>query len=270
MLGLEGKSSPDIVEQLRTLHAGGIRVHAQIVYCPGVNDDLDATVRDIAPYTQSLAVVPVGLTANANPALRCVDRDSAQRVVRTVQKWQEKMLAARGTRYVFAADELYLKAGVPVPPYDCYEDFSQIENGIGLIAAFRHDFAAAMQRYGQGDVGEASIATGESAYPLISECAAAVEKKFGGKIRVYKIRNDFFGSTVTVAGLIVGRDLIAQLGGKPLGDRLVLPRVMLREFGEVFLDGCTVKKLSQALGVPVQMIASDGESFVKGLIRENA
>lgn len=270
MLGLEGKKAPDIVEQLRRLHAGGIRVHAQIVYCPGVNEDLDSTVRDIAPYTQSLAVVPVGLTANANPALKSVDSESAQRVVRTVRQWQEKMFAERGTRYIFAADELYVKAGIDVPPYDYYEDFSQIENGIGLIAAFRHDFAVALQRYTVGNVGEVSIATGESAYPLISECAAVVEQKFGGKIRVYKIRNDFFGTSVTVAGLIVGRDIIAQLSGKPLGERLVLPRVMLRELGDVFLDGCTVEKLSQALGVPVQMILSDGESFVKGLIQENA
>ena len=119
-------------------------------------------------------------------------------------------------------------------------------------------------------MGDVSIATGESAYPLISECAEKMMRKFGGNIRVYKIRNDFFGDSVTVAGLVVGRDIIAQLKDKPLGTRLVLPRIMLRELGDVFLDGTTVPALSNALGVKIQIIQPDGESFVGGLIGVNA
>lgn len=267
MLGIEGQSNvPDLMDQLRRLHEGGICVHGQVVYCPGVNDDVDETIRDVSPYTQSLAIVPVGLTRDANPALRRVDKESAARVLDVVEKWQKKLLAERGTRYVFAADELYLKAGRECPPYETYEDFAQIENGIGLVAAFRHDFADAMARYEKGNVGEASVVTGVSAYPLIRECAAAVERKFGGRIYVYEVPNDFFGESVTVAGLLVGKDIANYLHGKPLGSRLLLPRVMLREGGDVFLDGCTPKKLSDELGVRVQPIASDGESFVKELI----
>lgn len=269
MLGTCGQRTPipDITEQLRKLYAGGIAVHAQIVYCPGVNEDIDATIAAISPYTKSLAIVPVGLTKDCNPQLKRVDRDSAARVIDTVEKWQQKLLTERGTRYVFAADELYLKACRPIPPYEAYEDFDQIENGIGLCAAFLHDFRFAMEQYAQGFVGEASIATGVSAYPLIRECADEIERKFGGKIHVYAIVNDFFGHSVTVAGLVVGRDLFAQLQDKQLGTRLILPRVMLREFGEnVFLDGMTVRELSERLRVPIQIIQSDGESFVRGLI----
>lgn len=261
------RETPSILSRLEKLSRGGIKIHAQIVYCPGINDDVDSTIRDIEPYTQSLAVVPVGLTRNCNPELKKVDSASADAVLSVVEKWQKELLVRRGTRFVFAADELYLAAGKELPSFEDYEDFAQIENGIGLIAAFKHEFDAAMESYENGDVGELSIATGESAAPLITECALKVQKKFGGKINVYKIRNDFFGSTVTVAGLVVGRDIFNQLSGKPLGSRLVLPKVMLREFGDVFLDGTTVSELSEKLGVKVQIIQPDGESFVKALIR---
>lgn len=266
VLGVEKRKIPDINEQLEKLHTAGITVHAQIVYCQGVNDDLDETIKDISPFTASLAVVPVGLTRNCNPLLKKVDKEGARKVIRTVEKWQEKFLAERGTRYVFAADEFYLAAEYDVPPYETYEDFYQIENGIGLIAAFKYEFEQALSDYKTGNIGNVSIATGESAYPLISECAAIVHNKFGGNINVYKISNDFFGNTVTVAGLVVGKDLINQLQGKVLGDRLLLPKIMLKEFGDVFLDGSTVTSVSRALGVNVQMIDPDGRSFVKALI----
>lgn len=266
LLGVENQNIPFIMDQLIKLYDGGIKIHAQIVYCPGINDDIDSTIADISPYTESLAIVPVGLTRDCNPALKRVDRASAENVINTVEKWQKKLLSERGTRFVFAADEFYVKAEREVPPYETYEDFSQIENGIGLIAAFKHDFNAAMERYDSGTVGETSIATGESAYPLISECAALVEAKFGGKIHVYKIRNDFFGDSVTVAGLVVGRDLLNQLSGKPLGDRLVLPRVMLKEFCDVFLDGNSINEVSEKLNVKIQILQPDGDSFVRGLI----
>jgi NifB/MoaA-like Fe-S oxidoreductase len=195
-----------------------------------------------------------------------VDKASAQKVIAVVEKWQKKLLAERGTRYVFAADELYLKAEKEIPPYEAYEDFSQIENGIGLIAAFKHDFEFALDKYDGESAGEISIATGESAYPLICECAKKTQEKLGGKIRVYKIRNDFFGESVTVAGLIVGRDIAAQLKGKPLGHALILPRVMLRETCDVFLDGMTLSELERELGVKIKVIQPDGESFVKEII----
>lgn len=268
LLGTCGQKTPipDIKAQLKKLHGGGIKIHAQIVYCPTFNDDLDETITDIYPYTQSLAVVPVGLTRNCNPLIKKVDKASAQKVIAVVEKWQKKLLAERGTRYVFAADELYLKAEKEIPPYEAYEDFSQIENGIGLIAAFKHDFEFALDKCDSESAGEISIATGESAYPLICECAKKTQEKLGGKIRVYKIRNDFFGESVTVAGLIVGRDIAAQLKGKPLGHALILPRVMLRETCDVFLDGMTLSELERELGVKIKVIQPDGESFVKEII----
>ncbi len=268
LLGTDGQKTaiPDIMSQLIKLHGGGIKIHAQIVYCPGFNDDLDKTVADISPYTESLAVVPVGLTRNCNPIINKVDKKSAEKVIEVVTKWQNKLLSKRGTRYVFAADEFYLKAERDIPPYGDYEDFWQIENGIGLVAAFRHEFDRALNLYKEGYVGEASIATGESAYPIISECAKRLTEKFGGTLNVYKITNRFFGDSVTVAGLIVGKDLSEQLAGKPLGNRLILPRIMLREFGDVFLDGYTVERLGRELKIKIQIIQPDGESFVREII----
>ena len=267
LLGIEPPQEiPDILEQLRTLHAGGIQVHAQAVLCAGLNDDIDDLIAKIEPYTASLALVPVGLTKGHNPALRPLTKDEAARILGQTEAWQQKLLSKRGTRYVFAADELYLRAGLPVPPYEAYEDFSQIENGVGLIASFKHDFEDAIARIEKAHIGECSIATGVSAYPLIRDCAAVLTQKFGGTIRVYEIKNDFFGHTVTVAGLLTGRDILAQLKGKPLGERLVLPRVMLREFSDAFLDDMTVSQLSASLGVPVEIAGADGESLVLGLI----
>lgn len=265
------KSSPNIMVQLNKLKSAGIDVHTQIVYCPGFNDDVEDSVKDLCVVAKSLAIVPVGLTRGHNPVLRAVSKSDAEKIVDIVEKFQPLMLSKTGTRFVFAADEFYIKADRPVPPAENYEDFSQIENGIGLIAAFKSDFDYAISQIDFKNakdivIGEVSIATGKSAFKLIKEHADKLTSLFGGKIRVYQVENDFFGETVTVAGLIVGRDILNRLKGEPLGEKLVLPRTMLREFGDVFLDNMTVSELSGKLGVPVQISAADGEGFVKALL----
>ena len=259
------KRAPDLMAQVRRLHAGGIKLHGQIVYCPGINDDYAATARATAPYFESLAVVPVGLTRDRNPLLTPVSPPCAAAVIDAVEALQPGFLADKGTRYVFAADEFYTICGREVPPYEAYEDFPQIENGVGLIARFLREFSQGLTEC-SGRTGACSIATGVSAYPLIRRCADEIAAKFGGDIRVYAVRNDFFGETVTVAGLVTGGDIAAQLAGKPLGDRLYIPSVMLREFGDVFLDDMHVSELSRRLGVPVIPVPADGGSFVKYIL----
>lgn len=260
------KRAPELMGQLETLHRGGIAMHGQIVYCPDVNEDYIETAEAVRPYMRSLAIVPVGLTAYANPDVRPVEAADARRVVERVTALQQKCLRETGTRFLFIADEFYLKAGVPVPPYAAYEDFEQIENGIGIVALFLHDFEAAVENR-KGRVGRCSIATGVSAYPMIADCARKLTERFGGQIDVYRVENRFFGASVTVAGLVTGGDILRTLRGKDLGERLVLPSVMLREFGDVFLDNMTVNALSRALNVPIEIIPPDGESFVTHLVK---
>lgn len=260
------KRSPVLLEQVKRLHAGGIRLHGQIVYCPGINDDYERTALDAAPYFDSLAIVPVGLTRDRNPQLVPVTADCARQVVARVTDLQARFLREKGTRFVFAADEFYTKADLDVPPYESYEDFPQIENGVGLIAQFIRDFEDGMADF-TGTPGRCSIATGESAARLIRRCADRLTAKFGGEIRVFAIRNDFFGDTVTVAGLVTGGDIYKQLKGKDLGERLIVPSVMLREFKDVFLDDMRVSELADKLGVPVQPIPAGGYDFVRYLLQ---
>lgn len=262
MLG--NPKAPDILKQLRYLKEGGIRMHAQIVYCPDINEDIAETAVAVAPYCESLAVVPVGLTKDCNTALRAVEKEDAQRVIAAITPIQEAMLQSRNTRFVFLADEFYVKAEQDVPPYECYEDFSQLENGIGLIAAFRHDFESSLRDVEFAEIGHICIATGCSAYPIIKWAADKLTDKFGGRISVYAIRNDFFGNSVTVAGLVTGGDIYRQLKDLDIGEKLILPKCMFKEFQDVFLDDMPVSELSRKLGVPIKIINTDGESFVKG------
>lgn len=264
MLGI--KRAPDIVQQMTRLAAGGIRMHAQIVYCPGINEDYIETAKRIEPLTESLAIVPVGLTAFSGAGLKHVSQEDAQRVVRAVEAFAQECLSRRGTRYMFASDEFYLKAGLSVPADTYYEDMPQIENGVGLVASFKRDFDNALGSCG-GAPGWAAIATGVSAYPLIKACADKIVAVKGGRLDVYKIENTFFGPSVTVAGLVTGGDILRTLGGRALGERLIIPSVMLREFGDVFLDNMRVQELSGALHVPVEVIPPDGESFVKRILK---
>ena len=263
LLGI--KRAPRLMAQVNKLYDGGIHMHGQIVYCPGINDDYRNTALATAPYFDSLAIVPVGLTRCCNPALTPVDAEKAAEVVRETEALQRRFLKEKGTRYFFVADEFYTKAGIEVPPYEEYEDFPQIENGVGLIARFKNEFDEGMDELA-GAPGRCCIATGTSAYSLIRSCADKITDKFGGEINVYAIRNDFFGETVTVAGLVTGGDILAQLKGKELGERLIIPSVMLREFGDVFLDDTSVSWLSDRLGVPVTVSPPDGYGFVKNIL----
>lgn len=262
MLG--NPKAPDIIAQLEYLHSNGIGIHAQIVYCPDVNEDIAESIAIASRYCKSLAIVPVGLTKDCNSRLRAVNGDDARKIIQIVEKCQEDFLKELGTRFVFLADEFYIKAGSPVPHYESYEDFVQIENGVGLTALFRHDFDEALKEADIACDKVRSIATGEDAYPFIKEAADKLSAKTGGKINVYAIRNEFFGPSVTVAGLVTGGDIYNQLCGKEIGSCLILPRCMFKEFHDVFLDNMTVDELSKKLGVSVKIIDTDGYSFVKG------
>ncbi len=259
MLGI--KRSRPILPLLKRFHDAGIVLHTQIVYCPEVNEDLERSITELSEICATLAIVPVGLTKNANPRLRPVNKAEAEKVIALVEKYQKKLLGENGSRFVWASDEFYVKAGIPVPGGETYEDYPQLENGVGLLAKFEEDFA-----YALGNAAKCkrklSVATGVSAYEFIKAHAEILNKKLGCDITVYQIENRFFGDTVTVAGLIVGRDIYETLKDKDLGERLIIPSVMLREFQDVFLDNMTVSRLEEKLNVKITVADSSGDGFV--------
>ena len=246
---------------LKKLAARGIRFHAQAVICPGVNDGaaLEQTyrfLRRLYPAAISLAVVPVGLTGHRRglTPVEPVTKEMAQLTVKEVEKWQKECLNSIGSRFVFLADEYYLRAGLPLPPAESYESFCQIENGVGLIAKLLMEADEALVDCKKGSNGAVSVATGEDVLPFIEDIARRAARVCGADVRVYGVKNQTFGGGVTVAGLLAGRDFLEALKDKPLGERLLIPAAALRE-DNVFLDDMTLEELSAALGVPVKPAA---------------
>lgn len=266
----------DIMGPLHRLAAAGIVMDCQIVCCPGWNDrgQLSRTMSDLAglyPGVNSVSIVPVGLTKHREglAELRPFDRESAAETIDRVEAFAEECLLRLGSRVFWCSDELYLKAGREVPADEYYEEYSQLENGVGLMRLLETEFMAALRlaEPDEGAGGRFAIATGVSAAPLLEKLLQTAHKKCG-KIdgQVCAIVNDFFGHTIDVAGLVTGGDLIAQLRGKDLGERVLIPHTMLRHGEGVFLDDVTLEEASAALGVPVTPIGGSGGELLDAML----
>ena len=261
---LLGKRAVEIMPLLRRLVEGGIEIHTQVVVCPGINDGaaLAHTCQELAalaPGIKSLAVVPVGLTGHRQrlPVLRVQTRQEAAELVDWIEARQAGLLAQLGTRFIFAADELYLKADKPFPELAAYEDLAQIENGIGLIPLFRSHAAEVLAEATPLVLPPVSLVTGVSAAAEIKAFADRLAQKCGLDLRVHVIENRFFSGYVTVTGLLTGQDLLAQLADQELGEFLLVPDVMLREGEDVFLDDMRIGELAGRLGVEVEVVGTD-------------
>ena len=266
----------DIMGPLKRLADAGIVMDCQIVCCPGWNDrgQLSRTMRDLAglyPGVNSVSIVPVGLTKHREglAELRPFDRESAAETIDRVEAFAEECLLRLGSRVFWCSDELYLKAGREVPADEYYEEYSQLENGVGLMRLLETEFMAALRlaEPDEGMGGRFTIATGVAAAPLLEKLLQTAHKKCG-KIdgQVCAIVNDFFGHTIDVAGLVTGGDLIAQLRGKDLGERVLIPHTMLRHGEGVFLDDVTLEEASSALGVPVTPIGGSGGELLDAML----
>lgn len=252
---------------LRRLCDAGIRVNTQLVLVPGCNDGkaLERTLRDLGellPNLQSIACVPVGLTRYRDglPKLRPFTKEEALDTVSTIHRFADGLEKSYGERVAYPSDEFFLRAELDIPASDYYGEFDQLENGVGLIALLRDDFARAadddLSRNANADL---SVITGAAAFPLLQALAAQVmEKQPGVRVSVYPVINRFFGETITVAGLVTGQDILEQAAGKPLGQRVLIPSVMLRHEGDRLLDDMTLEELAQGLGVPVLPVNNDG------------
>ena len=274
---LGNPDAAQLMPRLRRLAEAGIHMDCQIVCCPGLNDGeaLTETMHDLAclyPQVSSVAVVPVGLTRYRERLypLTPFDRDSARETIERVTAFGSACLSALGSRIVFCSDEFYIKAELPLPDDEAYEDYAQLENGVGMLRLLETEFLAALKT-AEPEENEGrpfSIATGVSAAPFLEKLMLTAAEKCGTiQGTVYPIVNNFFGPLINVAGLITGGDLIDQLRGKPLGERLLIPTVMLRRGENVFLDDVTLDDVIEALGVPVIPLEIDGGVLLDHMLR---
>jgi len=268
---LLGKRVPDLMPLLQRLVAGGIEIHTQVVVCPGINDGehlartcrelvaLAPGVKSLARGVKSLAIVPVGLTGHRQqlPDLRIHTRQEAAELVEWIETQQSELQEQIGTRFIFAADELYLKAEKEFPDLSAYGDLSQIENGVGMIPLFRSQTVEVLAAAERLELPSISVVTGASAAADIKSFSEKLAKKCGLDLRVHVVENHFFNGHVTVAGLLTGQDLLDQLAIDSLGEVLLVPNVMLREDEELFLDDIRISDLAERLDVQVEVFASD-------------
>ena len=276
---MKNKRSGEVLSYLPRLADAGIALCTQIVLCKGLNDgaELDRSMKDLAklfPALRSCAIVPVGLTKYREGLypLELFTPEECAQVIAQVTAFGDECLKTHGSRLFYCSDEFYVRAGLKLPAEDYYEDYSQIENGVGMLTSLETEFDFALE-----DLEEeckrfrvprtVSIATGAAAYDHICRLADKLMGKVDGlEIRVHRIINHYFGESVTVAGLLTGKDVSEQLSNKDLGDELLFPAVMLRADEDIFLGDMTPAQLSDLLGVPVRASKSDGFELVKALL----
>lgn len=255
---LSNPRAGNIMERLNRLKEGGIRFHCQIVCCPGVNDGevLDRTLEDLYglwPAAQSVALIPVGITRYRDglAPIRGYEPEEAYHMIDRLEAFQNRSIREHGECFAFLSDEWYTTARRDLPDYDSYGDFPQIENGVGLLRLFEGDMLAALMCEDPLEgTHKVSIAGGEAAHDFFVKALRAFEP-YGIQTELYAIHNDYFGGNVSVGGLITGGDLVRQLQGRLSTDTLLIPRNMLREREDVFLDGVTLEEACKALGVTV-------------------
>ncbi|EJZ44344.1 hypothetical protein HMPREF9630_02093 [Peptoanaerobacter stomatis] len=272
---LSNKNAGDILEKMKKLKKANITMNAQIVLIPNVNDkkNLEKTLYDLEklhPQLQSIAIVPIGIT-KYRQRLAKVDifnTETARDLILQVQEFQHKFLKNLGTRFVFLSDEFYVMSGVKRPSYKEYEGFKQLENGVGLMTKQEYEYNKELKKINTYNrKRNVSIATGESAFEYIKHLSDNMMRKYDSlNVNVYKIENDFFGRTITVAGLITATDMIKQLKGKDLGEELIIPKTMLKSDEDIFLDSITLDEFAQTMNIKVKPSEIDGHSFVKNIL----
>ncbi len=272
---LHNRFAGDALKKVDILYEGGITMNGQIVLCKGVNDgeELERSIRDLTKYLpnlQSVSVVPVGLTKYRDGLypLEPFTKEDAKKVLQTIHRWQEKIYAEYGMHFIHAGDEWYILAEEDLPEEERYDGYLQLENGVGMLRLLLNEFEEAFADL-EGDAREReiSMATGVLAYPYLEKMLGRLQEKFPNvKVHLYKIINDFFGEQITVAGLITGQDLIAQLKGQELGECLYLPCSMMRDGENVFLDDLSLEDVKETLQVETDIVKSSGQDFIEAVI----
>ena len=274
---LHNRFAGEIFDKVKRLKDAGIIMNGQIVLCRGVNDgaELERSIRELTAYMpqlESVSVVPVGLTRYRDGLypLEPFTKEDACEVLDLIHGWQEKLYKEWGNHFIHAGDEWYILAERPIPEEKTYDGYLQLENGVGMVRLLDEEVAQTLAGMtGDDRKIHRTIATGELAAPFLRKHVESVRKKYPNvDIQVFAIKNEFFGGKITVAGLITGTDLISQLKGKDLGDRLLLTNHMLKSGEPVFLDDVTVDDVQNALQIKVSIVESSGADFVSSLIED--
>ena len=273
---LHNRFAGEALKKVDKLHEAGIHMNGQIVLCKGVNDgeELERSIRELTnylPYLQSVSVVPVGLTKYRDGLypLEPFTKEDAIKVLEIIEKWQKKIYDEHGLHFIHAGDEWYILAEREMPEEERYDGYLQLENGVGMLRLLIDEFDEAFSDIeGDDRKREISIATGKLAYPYLQQMIEKLQVKFPNiKVHLYWIRNEFFGETITVSGLITGQDLMAQLKDKQLGSKLLLPCNLLRDGEEVFLDDVTLTQVKESLQVDIDIVKSSGWDLLERILK---
>jgi len=263
LLGID-KDRADISGKMRQMLDAGIEIHAQVVLCPTINDGeiLRQTIYDLAglhPGVSSVAIVPLGLTRYLNdPRLTPVTPEFCRETIKQVSVMQKDLRAQLGTTFAFLGDEIYLKAGSSVPSRKHYGDYPQIEDGIGMVRSFINQFQSLMRRMDRAKASEATpersvcgtIMTGTLFAPVLEQLIDGMNQRFGTRLKVVAVRNEYFGGDVSVAGLLTGGDFLAARG-EISGDFVIIPKVALKSDEAIMLDGMRFEALREEFDVPL-------------------
>lgn len=274
---MKNKRAGEVLSYMRRFADAGISLNCQIVLCKGLNDgeELMRSMRDLTelyPHLLGVSIVPAGITDHRDGLypLEPFTPEETSAVIDTVDAFAAECMKKYGSRLFFCSDEMYLSCGREIPDEDYYEGYPQIENGVGMIRSMKCEFDDELDFLSDFDLAKPrniSIATGEAAYTFIKSLADELMRRVPTlHANVYCIKNSFFGKNITVAGLITGHDLVLQLEGKALGERLLIPSVMLRADGDMFLDSVTLDELSEKLGTQIIPTDSSGADFISKIL----
>ncbi len=274
---MNNRFAGDCLRHLHRFAEAGLAINCQLVLVPGYNDGEEfirsmKDLAELAPTVRSVAAVPVGLTKHREglPELRGFTAEESAEVIRVMTEVGDKMLEAYGSRIFYPSDEWYIKAGLPIPTEEFYEEYPQLENGVGMLALLKEQFSTALDELeGEPNTARTVIASGVDAAPYLKALVGMAKQKWPQlQVRVVPIRNDFFGETITVSGLVTGGDLIHQLQGLPM-ERLILPANMLRQEGDLFLDDVSVEDVKTTLNTAVTFVTeTDGAALLAALMNE--
>jgi len=279
---LNNRFAGDALKKVDAFYEAGIIMNGQIVLCKGINDgkELDDSIQKLVkyhPYLESVSVVPVGLSKFREGLypLEPFLKEDAKNVLELIHRWQKHMYETYGTHFIHASDEWYLLAEEPLPPEENYDGYLQLENGVGMLTLLKTEFRRALDEEinragGKPDGsknGKMTLVTGKLAFDTIREMADEMMKWFPNlQLQVVAVVNKFFGEMITVSGLLTGQDIIEQLRGKDLGDRILLPQNVLRSGENYFLDDITLPQVEETLQVRADIVKSSGQDFVRTIL----